>query len=152
MENLAFGDGSELQLSEQSQLQPEHDYSHLDSFTKVSDVGVADDVTESEEMTSEDVSALACYGVSSAADFVESMIEAPVTIDNDTRESIAAKAAPVVAKYCKGGMPPWLVKWKEEIELGLVLGTAALSVYKQIKAHEKVENQSENTEVVEHGN
>lgn len=153
LEGLGFGDGSELQSSEQSQLQPEHDYSHLDSFTKVSDVSVADDVTESEEMTSKDVNALACYGVSSAADFVESMIEAPVTIDNDTRESIAEKAAPVVAKYCKGGMPPWLVKWKEEIELGLVLGTAALSVYKQIKAHEKIEqSKSENTEVVAHGN
>ncbi|MBE0369231.1 hypothetical protein PAUR_a3043 [Pseudoalteromonas aurantia 208] len=138
---------------EQSQSQQGHDYSHLDSFTKVSDVSVADDITESEEMTSEDVSALACYGVSSAADFVESMIEAPVTIDNDTRELIAEKAAPVVAKYCKGGMPSWMVKWKEEIELGLVLGTAALSVYKQIKAHEKVEqNQSENTEVVANGN
>ncbi|QZO12615.1 hypothetical protein [Pseudoalteromonas piscicida] len=154
MENLGFGESSQSQQSEQSQSVQEHDYSHLDKFASDSsgDVGEAGEVVESEEMTESDISALAGYGVSSLADFIESTIEAPVTIDNDTREVIAEKAAPVVRKYCKGGMPSWMVKWKEEIELGLVLGTAAISVFKQIKAYEKEntksELNSENTEVV----
>lgn len=156
MENLGFGESSQSQQSEQSQSAQEHDYSHLDKFASASssDVGEAGEVVESEEMNDEDVIALAGYGVSSLADFIESTIEAPVTIDNDTRKVVAEKAAPVVRKYCKGGMPPWLVRWKEEIELGIVLGSAALSVYKQIKAHEKESGTNENseTEVATNGN
>ncbi|MEK0158808.1 hypothetical protein WLQ65_06550 [Pseudoalteromonas piscicida] len=153
MEDLTFGGGSQSEQSELQQSPQVDEYSHLDKFTAVQDeVGEVGEVAESEEMTENDISALAGYGVSSLADFIESTIEAPVTIDNDTREVIAEKAAPVVRKYCKGGMPSWMVKWKEEIELGLVLGTAAISVFKQIKAYEKEnaksELNSENTEVV----
>ncbi|QQQ65943.1 hypothetical protein JJQ94_16725 [Pseudoalteromonas sp. GCY] len=151
MEDLTFGGGSQSAQSELQQSPPVDEYSHLDKFTAVQDEQVGE-VAESEEMTESDISALAGYGVSSLADFIESTIEAPVTIDNETREVIAEKAAPVVRKYCKGGMPSWMVKWKEEIELGLVLGTAAISVFKQIKAYEKEntkgELNSENTEVV----
>ncbi|KZN46007.1 hypothetical protein N482_13105 [Pseudoalteromonas luteoviolacea NCIMB 1942] len=97
-----------------------------------------------EEMSKEDINALAGYGVSTAADFIESMCDAPVTIDNETREVIAEKAAPVVAKYCKGGqMPAWFARFQEEIELGIVLASVGFSMYKQIKLHERTESKAE---------
>ncbi|WP_167651265.1 hypothetical protein [Pseudoalteromonas piscicida] len=153
MEDLTFGAGSQSAHLESQPLPQVEEYSHLDKFTaESSHEPQADEVSETEAMTDTDISALAGYGVSSLADFIESTIEAPVIIDHDTREVIAEKATPVVRKYCKGDMPPWFARWKEEIELGLVLGTAAISVYKQIKAHEKEqsssENQSEKQEVV----
>ncbi|MCG7551962.1 hypothetical protein [Pseudoalteromonas sp. Of11M-6] len=144
MDDLTFGAGSPSAQLESPPSPQAEEYSHLDKFTADStSEPQAGEVSETEEMTDSDISALAGYGVSSLADFIESSIEAPVTIDNDTREVITEKATPVVRKYCKGGMPPWLARWKEEIELGLVLGTAALSVYKQIKAHEKANTASE---------
>ncbi|WP_152084891.1 hypothetical protein [Pseudoalteromonas sp. A25] len=153
MEDLTYGAGSPSGQSALQHSPQVEEYSHLDKFTAdASDEPEVGEVAESEEMTDKDISALAGFGVSSLADFIESTIEAPVTIDNDTREVITQKATPVVRKYCKGGMPPWLARWKEEIELGLVLGTAAISLFKQVKAYEKAnadnESNSEKQEVV----
>lgn len=59
-----------------------------------------------------------------------------VRYDDNTKIEVANKAAAVLAKYDLQ-MPPWLAAFKEEIELGLVLGTVAFSSYVQIQKWKK---------------
>jgi len=145
LENLAYSAGSDSPSLPQSQSPQAQEYAHLDTFVTPAQTSELSEIDSehtgesiAEEMTQADIDALAGFGVSTAADFVESMIDAPVTIDNDTREVIAQKAAPVIAKYMsKGNLPAWAVRFKEEISLGLTLATVAFSLYKQTREYEK---------------
>ncbi|KPM82654.1 hypothetical protein AOG27_15210 [Pseudoalteromonas lipolytica] len=103
-----------------------------------------EDVTVAEEMTDEDAQFTAGFLVDSAASFTESLFSVPVTIDNDTRQVIAQKTVPVVIKYAKDAkLPPWVVKYREELELIGVVAMAGLSIYKQIKLAKASEQQEE---------
>lgn len=129
-----------VSLQDSAQLQ-EFEYSHLASYTgdsaELDQLGESTEVTESEVMTDDDMAGFAALGVDQLANFVESSFDAPVTIDNDTREVIAARALPVIKKHCKGGkMPPWLAKYGEEIQLGVVLATTAFSLFSQVRKYE----------------
>ena len=89
---------------------------------------------ESEEMTALDAEMAAGFFINNGAAYVESMFSQPVTIDHDTKQAIADKAVPVVLKYSKGAnLPPWLVRYREEIELIAVLAGAGFSIFSQIK-------------------
>lgn len=118
-----------------------HDeYAELDALAQQanttqtqSETGEQIEQTESQEMSEEDTAAAAGFFVDTGAGFVESMFSVPVTIDHDTKQVIAQKAVPVLAKYTKGAtLPPWLIRYREELELFGVLAMAGLSIYKQI--------------------
>lgn len=119
-----------------------HEYSGLDAFTNASDseTDTESNEVEAQEMSEEDTAAAAGFFVETGVGFVESMFSVPVTIDNNTKEVIAQKTVPVLAKYTKGAtLPPWLVRYREELELFGVLAMAGLSIYKQINAQKKVD-------------
>lgn len=150
--------GSDSSLSEQSQQsqqsqesKPEfkQEYKELDAFEQQTisqqeniDNGESDSA-ESEEMSDEDAEQAAAFFVGSGAGFVESLFDYPVTIDHETQQAIAAKAVPVIIKNAKGvNLPPWLIRYREELELLAVIAGAGLSIYSQIKqakAAEKAE-------------
>lgn len=125
----------------------QHEYSELDALAQQanttqtqSETGEQIEQTESQEMSEEDTAAAAGFFVDTGAGFVESMFSVPVTIDHDTKQVIAQKAVPVLAKYTKGAtLPPWLIRYREELELFGVLAMAGLSIYKQINM-QKVED------------
>ena len=143
MEGLKMGSRSDYSPdSQQSQPLPDLDdndnYDELDTFAqwqaekpeKTSDTSEPD----SEEMSEQDAEVAAGFFVDTGAGFVESLFDYPVTIDNDTREVIAQKAVPVVLKNAKGvQLPPWVIRYREELELLGVVAMAGLSIYKQIK-------------------
>jgi hypothetical protein len=143
MEGLEMGSRSDYSPdSQQSQPLPDLDdndnYDELDTFAqlqaekpeKTSDTSEP----ESEEMSEQDAEVAAGFFVDTGAGFVESLFDYPVTIDNDTREVIAQKAVPVVLKNAKGvQLPPWVIRYREELELLGVVAMAGLSIYKQIK-------------------
>jgi hypothetical protein len=143
MEGLKMGSRSDYSPdSQQSQPLPDLDdndnYDELDTFAqlqaekpeKTSDTSEP----ESEEMSEQDAEVAAGFFVDTGAGFVESLFDYPVTIDNDTREVIAQKAVPVVLKNAKGvQLPPWVIRYREELELLGVVAMAGLSIYKQIK-------------------
>ena len=143
MEGLKMGSRSDYSPdSQQSQQLPDLDdndnYDELDKFAqwqaekpeKTSDTSEPD----SEEMSEQDAEVAAGFFVDTGAGFVESLFDYPVTIDNDTREVIAQKAVPVVLKNAKGvQLPPWVIRYREELELLGVVAMAGLSIYKQIK-------------------
>ena len=162
MEGLDYSSSVHSQGSQQSQgSEPAHNepeqgvqitenYSELDSYLNQSEPTHDDnqDVIEAEEMSEADAQAFSAFGVGKAAEFVESMFDHPVTIDNDTREKIAIAATPVVLKHTKGAqLPPWVAKYimpyKEELMLIAALGSAGLSIYSQIKKAEKATPKSE---------
>lgn len=116
------------------------EYAELDALAQQanttqtqSETGEQIEQTESQEMSEEDAAAAAGFFVDTGAGFVESMFSVPVTIDHNTKQVIAQKAVPVLAKYTKGAtLPPWLIRYREELELFGVLAMAGLSIYKQI--------------------
>jgi len=131
----------------ESDMRYEHEYGGLDAFTNASDSETDTESAgvESQEMSAEDTAAAAGFFVDTGAGFVESMFSVPVTIDHDTKQVIAQKAVPVIAKYAKGAtLPPWLVRYREEFELVGVLMMAGLSIYKQINAQKKADEKAEN--------
>ena len=120
-------------------------YSGLDAFTNASDseTDIESNEVEAQEVSEEDTAAAAGFFVETGAGFVESMFSVPVTIDHDTKQVIAQKAVPVIAKYAKGAtLPPWLVRYREEFELVGVLMMAGLSIYKQINVQKKVDTKA----------
>lgn len=112
------------------------EYSELDAFLNA-DTAQSDSETseiEAEEMSEQDAEIAAGFFVDTGAGFVESLFEYPVTIDHETKQAIAQKAVPVVLKNAKGmQLPPWLIRYREELELLGVVAMAGLSIYKQIK-------------------
>lgn len=153
MEGLKMGSRSDYSPdSQQSQLLPDLDdsdnYDDLDTFAewqaekpeKPSDTSEPD----SEEMSEQDAQIAAGFFVDTGAGFIESLFDCPVTIDNDTREVIAQKAVPVVLKNAKGvQLPPWVIRYREELELLGVVAMAGLSIYKQIKTAKAEELKAE---------
>ncbi|KPH92351.1 hypothetical protein AMS57_02170 [Pseudoalteromonas undina] len=124
-------------------------YSELDSFINGDDseTGSETTETESEEMSEQDAAIAAGFFVDTGAGFVESLFDYPVTIDNDTKQVIAEKAVPVVLKNAKGmQLPPWLIRYKEELELIGVIAMAGLSIHKQIKAAKAEELNAQKSE------
>jgi len=130
-------------------------YSELDAFMAQSnepestgdEEPSSEAVTVAEEMTDEDAQFTAGFLVDSAASFTESLFSVPVTIDNDTRQVIAQKTVPVVLKYAKDAkLPPWVVKYREELELIGVVAMAGLSIYKQIKQAKASNEEQDETE------
>src|SRR5690606_22601740 len=55
-----------------------------------------------------------------------------VEVGKADQDKVAEKLAPVMAKY-GGGMPEWLVPYKEEFELGVVLAGVGVGVYRQVQ-------------------
>ncbi|QBJ00818.1 hypothetical protein [Pseudoalteromonas phage GXT1010] len=148
MEGLQMGSpSSPLERSQDSQQsqglddsEPSESYSELDAFIGVDAFGPSassDSETseiEAEEMSEQDAEIAAGFFVDTGAGFVESLFEYPVTIDHETKQAIAQKAVPVVLKNAKGmQLPPWLIRYREELELLGVVAMAGLSIYKQIK-------------------
>lgn len=148
--NLQMGSGSsslehlqdsqQLQESEGNKLAFEQnlidEYSELDAFTKQTNSENDSETgeVESEELSPEDAADAAAFFVDTGAGFVESLFDYPVTIDNDTKQAIAQKAVPVVIKNASGlKLPPWLIAYREELELLAVISMAGFSIYKQIK-------------------
>ena len=147
MEGLQMGSpSSPLEHSQDSQQsqglddsEPSESYSELDAFLNA-DTAQSDSETsetseiEAEEMSEQDAQIAAGFFVDTGAGFVESLFDYPVTIDHDTKQAIAQKAVPVVLKNAKGmQLPPWLIRYREELELIGVIAMAGLSIHKQIK-------------------
>lgn len=112
------------------------EYSELDAFLNADTAQGDSEVSEieAEEMSEQDAQAAAGFFVDTGASFVESLFEYPVTIDHDTKQAIAQKAVPVVIKNAKGmQLPPWVIRYREELELIGVIAMAGLSIHKQIK-------------------
>lgn len=144
MQGLQMGSGfSSLEHSQDSQQSQELDdnvqaetYSELDAFTQQtnSESESESSEVESEELSPEDAADAAAFFVDTGAGFVESLFDYPVTIDNDTKQAIAQKAVPVVIKNSRGmKLPPWLIAYREELELLAVVSMAGFSIWKQIK-------------------
>ncbi len=144
MEGLQMGSpSSPLEHSQDSQQsqglddsEPSESYSELDAFLNA-DTAQSDSETseiEAEEMSEQDAEIAAGFFVDTGAGFVESLFEYPVTIDHETKQAIAQKAVPVVLKNAKGmQLPPWLIRYREELELLGVVAMAGRSIHKQIK-------------------
>lgn len=74
--------------------------------------------------------AAARAGAAMAVGFAETMLAMKypfVQIPKEQRFQIIEKATPVMRKY-GGGLPEWLRPYQEEIELGMVIGTAGVGV------------------------
>lgn len=157
MEGLQMGSGSSSAAhspdSQQSQglgdNEQHESYSELDSFINGDDSETDGETneTESEEMSEQDAAIAAGFFVDTGAGFVESLFDYPVTIDHETKQAIAQKAVPVVLKNAKGmQLPPWLIRYREELELIGVVAMAGLSIYKQIKMAKAEELRAEKAE------
>lgn len=72
--------------------------------------------------------------VDMAADTVEGAHPA-IEYEKGTREQVAERLAPVLAKH-GGKMPPWLEQWKEEIMLVITLGSVAYGTVKAVREYE----------------
>ena len=82
--------------------------------------------------------AAARAGAAFAVGFAESVIKmrAPyVVIGDEQKEQVIEKTAAVLAKH-GGGMPEWLVPYREELELGITLASAGFGVFVQVQAHQ----------------
>lgn len=157
MEGLQMGSVSSSaersQDSQQSQglddNEPRENYSELDSFINGEETETDSETseTESEEMSEQDAAIAAGFFVDTGAGFVESHFDYPVTIDHETKQAIAKKAVPVVLKNAKGmQLPPWLIRYREELELIGVIAMAGLSIHKQIKMAKAEELRAEKAE------
>jgi hypothetical protein len=76
-------------------------------------------------------------GAQMAVGFMEAMLTMAVpyvAIDPAAKEQVAAKLVPVMKKH-GGGMPGWMMPYKEELELGMVLVGVGFGVLMQVRAH-----------------
>lgn len=143
-------------------------YSGLDEFiadaskTGETSESVSEKTSESSESTSgmseEDCLMIAGGGVEKFEWLASAYVGAEVTIPEKQKEDVATKAAAVIKKHFGNAeLPPWLKQWKEEISLGLALGTCAITIYRQKKivdaelakeSGETSESKAENVEKV----
>jgi hypothetical protein len=72
------------------------------------------------------------------------VIKPELTVTNEQKHQVQKKLAPVLLKYSTGGVPPWLLKYQEELELAGALGMVGFSMYQQIKAAEAKEVKESN--------
>ena len=72
--------------------------------------------------------------------------------DDKTKHQVAEKTALVLAKYDMQ-LPPWLIAWKEEIELGMLIGSIAAGSYIEVQKYKKseAEKAKKDSEGGEHG-
>jgi len=91
--------------------------------------------TESSEMSEADAEA-AKQGAMMAVGFLEQIVKAKmpmVEYSDDQKLHLGEKIAPVMGKY-GAGLPEWMTPYKEEIELGICLGSMAFTTYLQYQA------------------
>jgi hypothetical protein len=69
------------------------------------------------------------------------VVRPDLTISEDQKKQVQAKLQPVLLKYSTGGVPPWLLKYREELELAGVLGMIGFGMYQQVKAQEAANDQ-----------
>ena len=89
-------------------------------------------------MTDEDTLFISAIAVEKFEFIAKIYLDAPVELAEEQREQLAEKSSAVIKKWVPDGkLPSWFAKWKEEIELGLALGSAAFSFYKQKQEFDK---------------
>ena len=69
------------------------------------------------------------------------VVRPDLVVSNEQKTQIQQKLAPVLMKYSTGGVPPWLLKYREELELAGVLGMVGFGMYQQVKAKEAANDQ-----------
>lgn len=85
--------------------------------------------------------AAARAGAAMAVGFCESLLGMKypfVSVPKEQKFQIIEKATPVMRKY-GGGLPEWLRPYQEEIELGMVVGTAGVGIFMQVQHHKREE-------------
>ena len=70
------------------------------------------------------------------------LVRPDLTVSEAQKKQVQEKLAPVLLKYSTGGVPPWLIKYREEIELAGVLGMVGFSMFQQVKAKEAANDQA----------
>jgi len=141
-----------LDQSNEAEVLPE--YSELEALTadtvKPSDSSeiASENISEnSQGMSKDDCLMIASGGVGKLEWLASAYVGTEVEIPTKHKEDIADKAAVVIKKHFGDEeLPPWLKQWKEEISLGMALGVAAFSIYKQKKAFDKENEKPENGE------
>ncbi len=96
-----------------------------------------DNQIEGETLTEADKEA-AKVGAMMAVGFLEQVVKMRlpmVEYSDDQKKQLGDKIEPVMMKY-QTGLPEWLQPYKEEIELGICLGTMGFTTYLQVKAWE----------------
>mgnify|MGYP000288196689 CR=1 FL=1 len=91
--------------------------------------------TESVEMSEADAES-AKQGALMAVGFLEQIVKSKmpmVEYTDDQKLQLGEKIAPVMGKY-GAGLPDWMTPYKEEIELGICLGSMAFTTYLQYQA------------------
>lgn len=72
---------------------------------------------------------------------VIAMIRPDLAVGDKEKMQVQQKLAPVLLKYSTGGVPPWLLKYREELELAGALGFVGFGMFQQIKAAEAANDQ-----------
>jgi hypothetical protein len=67
---------------------------------------------------------------------IMNVVKPEIKITADQKKQVQEKLYPVLLKYSTGGVPPWLLKYREEMELLAALGMIGFSVFQQVKAQE----------------
>mgnify|MGYP000078832165 CR=1 FL=1 len=91
--------------------------------------------TESSEMSEADAES-AKQGAMMAVGFLEQIVKSKmpmVEYSDDQKLQLREKISPVMGKY-GAGLPEWMTPYKEEIELGICLGSMAFTTYLQYQA------------------
>lgn len=136
-------------------------YSELDHFTAetsktggTSETASENNSENSQGMSEADCIMVASGGVSKFEWLAGAYVGAEVVIPDKQKEEIATKAAVVIKKHFGDAeLPPWLVQWKEEISLGLALGTCVISIYQQKKVVDaELEKQNKENKTSDHPN
>jgi hypothetical protein len=70
------------------------------------------------------------------------VVRPDLIISEDQKKQVQAKLQPVLLKYSTGGVPPWLLKYREELELAGVLGMIGFGMYQQVKVQEAANDQT----------
>lgn len=136
----------EFSRSQQSELK--QDYKQLDSFIEDEPQTLENTSFDSEiqsepvpePMSEKDILFTASMGVNAGVGIIESLVKAPVKVDDQTKANIIEKTAPVIKKHMGDGqMPAWLTKYQEEFSLAIAIGGACFELYKQVKVHKQKE-------------
>ena len=122
------------------------DFSHLDQFADQAEREVevleAELKREEQESVQGEAERLAAeQGAILAVSFAETLLKMKysfVVIDDDTKGRLVEKTAPVMLKH-GGGLPDWLLPYREEVELGIAVAVAGFGVYVQVQAHKQAE-------------
>ena len=66
-----------------------------------------------------------------------------ITYTEHQRDTCRKRLVPVLLKY-QGGLPPWLLRWKEEMELAGFLALTAFQTWQSIEAAHADNDKSDN--------